>query len=117
MAKKSASSKASAPVVAKSPEVKASGAGEYRANRAFAFKMERIERGATITLTAEEATALGDTVTALAPREVQSDDQTDAGNGSDKQTGQDGAADEDAAGASTAAGATGTEAANEDQTV
>lgn len=117
MAKKSASSKASAPVV-KAPEVKTPGAGEYRALRAFAFKLERIERGATITLTAEQATALGDdTVVLMAPVRVQSDDQTDAGDGSDKEQGQDGAADEGAAGASTADGATGSEAANEDQTV
>ncbi len=115
MAKKSAS-RVNAPVV-KAPEVKASGAGEYRATRAFAFKLERIERGATITLTAEQATALGDKVTLIAPLREQSTDQADAGNGSDKEQGQDGAADEDAAGASTADGASGTEAANEDQTV
>ncbi len=105
MSKKS-SNKVNAPVV-KAPEVKASGVGEYRANCAFAFQLERVERGATITLTAEQATALGAKVSLVAP--VQS--------GENKEQGQSGASDEGAAGASTADDASGSEAANQDQTV
>jgi len=41
--------------------------GQYRALVAFAYKLDRVERGSVLTLTAEQAAELGDLVEFLPP--------------------------------------------------
>jgi hypothetical protein len=70
----------------KAPEAVSSGAGQYRATCAFALSLERIERGSIVTLTAEQATALGSKVVPVAPQKAQEDKEQEASDSSDSST-------------------------------
>jgi len=109
--------KAAAPAPKKQPVAVAG--GKYRATCAFAFLMERIERDAIITLTAEQATALGSKVVPVSPAPaVQQDEEAGAAESGagDKESGADASSTTGAAAPADGAAESGA-AANQDQIV